>query len=317
VVARRLDALIAPGGAAPRDIPGSEVRLRAERIGRTLASWQSVGGCGAGASTGGGAGVKWVGRNVTGGLFHLECQSNYVRTDYGYNYIITTLVSADVSETWNLGLSVPWLYKYIRNPYGLGVDLANKGVGDVNALLTRKLGPINATSLTLSVGVPSGSHDVRFRNTELLPQDRQLGLGKPTASLMLDHTMDHIWGPSILGGVLSWRGGENKLGAYRAPSATGYYYVSYMMGPFATAAGLSLTGFAGRDRDRGDEQVSPLFMAAANVSFEWATDWMALLLGASFPYQYDGDKGDANGNARSPWGFAPWIVALGVAFAPF
>ena len=103
---------------------------RVERLGGVLASWQTVGGCGAGASSGTGAGVKWVGRNVSGGLFHVECQANYIKTTYGYNYVGTTLVTRDLDEKWNLGASVPYLYKYMNNPYGQGFDVANRGIGD-------------------------------------------------------------------------------------------------------------------------------------------------------------------------------------------
>src|SRR5688572_25136530 len=38
---------------------------RARALGPALASWQTIGGCGAGSATGAGAGVKWVGRGVT------------------------------------------------------------------------------------------------------------------------------------------------------------------------------------------------------------------------------------------------------------
>jgi hypothetical protein len=56
---------------------------------------------------------------------------------------------------------------------------------------------------------------------------------------------------------------------------------------------------------------------AANLSLEWSTDWIALLVAASFPYGYDGIKLDDNGQARSPWRLLPWTVSLGVAAAPF
>ncbi|HEY0712728.1 MAG TPA: hypothetical protein VGF45_08650, partial [Polyangia bacterium] len=42
-----------------------------------LASWATIGGCGAGASSGSGAGIKWIGRSVSGGLFQVQCQGNY------------------------------------------------------------------------------------------------------------------------------------------------------------------------------------------------------------------------------------------------
>jgi hypothetical protein len=307
------------GGASCDGALDPGVMSRAGRLGSVLASWQTVGGCGAGASSGTGAGVKWVGRNVSGGLFHVECQGNYVKTPYGYNYVGTTLVTKDLDEKWNLGASVPYLYKYMRDPYLLGFDVANRGIGDVNFLLTRRLGAINDTLVTLAVGVPTGAHDAHLlRAAEvILPQDRQLGGGTYTGSLQLDHIVDNIWGPTVLGAIASWRGGENDLRSYRAPSGTAYAYASYLLGPFAPAAGLSLTGFTRHDRDQSTEQASALFNVAANVSLEWSTDWIAVLLGASLPYQYDGIKVDSNGNARNPWGFGAWIVALGVAFSPF
>src|SRR4051794_40407645 len=243
--------------------------------GPLLASWQSVGGCGAGASSATGAGVKWIGRNVSGGLFHVEAQGNYVKTDYGYNYVESTLVTRDLSEKWNLGVNVPYLYKYMRNYFGLGFDVANQGFGDVNAMLTRRLGSINDYLLTLSVGLPTGSHDAHLirATSEILAQDRQLGAGKMSGSLMLDHVIDHLWGVTVLGGVASWRGGENDLHNYRAPSGTAYAYSSYLAGRFAPGVGFSLTGFTGHDRDaaHGDpahngDQTSALFMAAANLS---------------------------------------------------
>ena len=213
-----------------------------------LASWQTIGGCGAGASTGGAGGVKWIGRNVRGGLFHVECQANYVDVPEGYQFVGTSLVSADLSPKWNLGVSVPYLYKFMYDPFKLGVDLANKGPGDVNLLLTRRLGATNDWNVTLSAGLPTGTSDTAYL-MQPLKQDLQLGLGKPTASLIVDHTLDNLWGPIVLGGTANWRGGENQYRSYRAPSASVYSYVSYLLGPLAPAAGLSLTGFC-RHRSR-------------------------------------------------------------------
>jgi hypothetical protein len=217
----------------------------------------------------------------------------------------------------------------MTDPYGLGFDVANRGLGDVSLLLTRKLGAINDTSVTLSVGLPTGAHQatlVRDRNI-LLPQDRQLGLGKPTASLTVDHTLDQVWGLFVLGGAAAWRGGENALPAlpngthpqpsYRAPSATAYGYTAYFLGPVTPSLGVQLTGFAGADRDQGAPQRSPRFIAAPQLSLEWASDLVAVLIGASVPYQYDGETSDNDGNPRSPWGFGPWMVAVGVAVSPF
>jgi hypothetical protein len=324
-LAQAARALIAPATAADRcarslptgrDLAAAPAPARSAPL---LASWQTVGGCGAGASSGTGAGIKWVGRNVTGGLFHVECQGTYVKTSDGYHYVATAMVDADVGDKWNFGVVVPYLYKYFDDPYAQRFDVANLGLGDVNALVTRRFGAINDTVLTLAVGLPTGTHDahlVRAEN-EILRNDRQLGLGKPTAALTLDHVIDNLWGPTVIGAVASWRGGENELGNYRAPSATGYVYFSYLLGSLAPAIGASATGYPAHDRDQGTDQLSPLFSASLNASLEWSTDTFAVLIGGALPYQYDASHTDVNGHARNPWGMGPWVVALGLALSPF
>jgi hypothetical protein len=278
-----------------------------------LASWQTIGGCGAGASTGGVGGVKWIGRNVRGGLFKVECQANYVDIPEGHQYVGTSLVSADVTPKWNLGVNVPYLYKYMNDPFKVGVDLANKGPGDVNLLLTRRLGATNDWTVTLSGGLPTGTNDVAYLR-EPLPQDWQLGLGKPTAALTIDHTIDNLWGPVVLGGTANWRGGENQHGNYRAPTASLYSYVGYLLGPLVPAAGLSLTGFAGPDRDRGSPQAVPGATLAAHLSLEWATDWMAVLVGTSLPADF-AVKSESKTEKENRFGYG-WTFAIGLAFAP-
>ena len=304
-------------GAAGLDPGGSSaLQTRASAL-AGLASWQTIGGCGAGAAGGSGVGIKWIGRNVTGGLFHLELQGNYVETPYGHDYVAVTMITRDVTEKWNLGVSVPYLYKFISDPYGLGVDVANKGPGDVNLMVTRRFGSINDTTAMLAVGLPTGAHDATFRNTEVLRQERQLGLGKPTASLVIDHIIDNLWGPVVVGGTVAYRGGENELKNYRAPTGSLYSYASYLMGPFAPAVGVTATGWKDYDRDSGEDQRSPLFSVSGNVSIEYSADWVAILLGASLPYQYDGHDQDVNGRPQSPWSVGKWIFGLGLAFAPF
>jgi hypothetical protein len=281
-----------------------------------LASWQSVGGCGAGAGTGAGVGLKWIGRNVTGGLFSVESQASYAQTDYGHDYVSNTQVRADLSDKWNLGVNVPYLYKFISDPYLLNVDVANRGLGDVGVMLTRKMGAINDTSVIAMVGLPTGTHEARFR-TELLHQERQLGLGKPTGALTIDHIIDNIWGPVVLGGTAAWRGGENELGNYRGPSGSLYGYASHLVGPFAPAVGLVASAFKDHDRDRGGLQQTPLFTAVAQVSVEWATDWAALLIGATLPYQYVGATDDGGKPIAKPWSLGHVLVGAGLTLAPF
>jgi hypothetical protein len=112
---------------------------------------------------------------------------------YGENYVLTTLVSRNVADKWTLGVSSAYLYKLERNFASSGKDVANKGLGDVNVLVTRQLGPINATSLTAVLGLPTASDDAEYM-MQLLAQDRQLGYGKLTGTLVLDHVVDRNWG---------------------------------------------------------------------------------------------------------------------------
>jgi hypothetical protein len=277
-----------------------------------LAGWQTIGGCGAGASTGSGSAVKWVGRGVRGGLFYFESQVNYVAVPYGYSFVSSTLLSYDLDPSWSVAVNVPYLYKFMNDPYQVRVNLANKGPGDIAFLLSRKLGATNAWKATLSVGAPTGTHDTAFR-MQLLPQDRQLGLGNPTAAFILDHVIDNLWGPIVVGGTLNWRGGENDRGSYRAPSGSLYGYVGPHLGPFTPAAGVAITGYAGNDRDVGEPQALPRVSVAPSVSLEWAADSVALLLGASLPYDMRVESPTVARTNR----FGPWVVALGAAFALF
>src|ERR1041385_3459250 len=62
----------------------TELSLRVERLDGLVASWQTIGGCGAGTSTSSGGGLKWIGHSVTGGLFNLQTQSSYSHLNDGY-----------------------------------------------------------------------------------------------------------------------------------------------------------------------------------------------------------------------------------------
>jgi hypothetical protein len=339
-VSRRLEMLgpagdsSAPLNALPpcaADLPGTldpALAVRIEEPRGFVASWQSVGGCGAGSGGGSSVGLKWIGRNVTGGLFNVQEQVTYTKLGTPvypeYNFFFNTLISTDLGEKWNVGINLPFVYKYLVDPTHVGgsgvpaVDYSNSGLGDINLLATRKLGRINSLLLTGIVGIPTGVYDARFTaGGTPINQSQQIGFGKPTASLILDQTLDQVWGLIALGGAAAWRGGENKVHNYRAPSGTVYGYAGYFLGPLVPAFGLSMTGLTDHDRDQGATQTTPLFSMAANLSLEWSTDWIALLVAASFPYGYDGIKLDDNGQARSPWRLLPWTVSLGVAAAPF
>jgi hypothetical protein len=306
-VTRRLDR----GGVIALD-DGDELAVRTGTTSMLLESWRSVGGCGAGSATGIG-GIKWIGRNVTGGLFHVQTQGNYTHLGDGYSFALQNLITTDLGQKWNVGVMVPFLYKYLSNYDLQGYDLSNGGVGDVNLLVSRRFGAINDTTLTLSVGAPTGTHDAHCQLEQLegkrvlvscLPQDRQLGAGSLSGGVLLEHTVDNISGPLIYGAAFAYPGAANAELNYRAPSLTAYLYRGWLVGPLVPALGLSLTQFTGHDRDVGfatDRPMSP--MAAANGSIEWATDWVALLAGVSFPVSSRGRE--------------PWTVGLGAAFAPF
>jgi hypothetical protein len=188
-------------------------------------------------------------------------------------------------------------------------------------LCTRKLGRINATTLTAMVGLPTGTYREKIGTTQL-NQSQQIGFGWPTSNwptsgLTLDRTFDEVWGLWIVGGTASYRGGRNKASNYRSPSATAYGYAGYFLGPLVPAAGLSATWYKDHDQDQDTPMRTPLYSFAANLSVEYSVDWLALLVAASIPYGYDGFKVDESGQPRSPWGFLPWTVSLGVAGSPF
>jgi len=303
------DRLAAAAAPADHQLP---IALGDAGVGPVLSSWQSVGGCGAGASAGTVGGVRWIGRHVRGGLINVESQASYVYTPYGYNLVGSSLLTHELTPAWKIGLGVPYLYKYMRDPYKVGVNLANKGPGDVSLLLAHRLGTANTWLVSATVGVPTGAHDTRFR-MQALPQDRQLGLGRPTGALMIDHTSDNLWGPVVFGASGNWRGGENALHSYRAPTVSTYSYFGYLLGPFVPAAGVSLTAFLGKDRDAGEEMAVPLASVAGQLSLEWATDWMALLVGFQLPYDYRVSSSTVRTTSR----FGSWIASAGLAFTAF
>lgn len=306
--------------------PDPALLVRVEENSALLASWQTVGGCGAGSGGGSSIGLKWIGRSVHGGLFNVQEQLTYTKigqTNYPeYNFFSNTLITTDIGEKWNVGVNLPIIYKYLVDPMHLGqpgvapVDYSNSGLGDVTLLCTRKLGRINALSLTGILGLPTGVYDAMIGTTRL-NQSQQIGFGRPTGSLTLDQSFDEVWGLWVVGGTAAYRGGTNTLHNYRSPSATAYSYVGYFLGPFVPAAGLSITGYTGHDRDLDTPMSTPLASFAANLSIEWSADWIAVLVAASIPYGYNGNQNNEGTQAPSKWAFLPWTVALGIALSPF
>jgi hypothetical protein len=320
----RVDA-VAGGGASSCEGLDAALSLRVQRLGPWLSSWETVGGCGAGGASFG-TGVKWIGHSTTGGMFQVIEQGNYVhlldeRADAishhpGDNYILSTQITKDLTDKWNLGVSIPVIYKYYYNWKQINEDLSNGGLGDISALITRRLGRINATTLTGLVGFPTGTYKEKYKTADLTP-DQQLGFGRFTAGLLLDHTLDQTWGLVVLGGAAGYRGGTNDQGNYRAPSGSLWAYTGYFLGPLVPAAGLTFTGFTGQDTTGplfADTLDAPVATAAMNASIEWSTDWVAILVGGTFPYAVRGETWHASGKN---FGWQPWTVALGLSFSPF
>jgi hypothetical protein len=314
---RRIDVALSDGRTA-RLAGDPALSLRVSRLSGLLSSWETIGGCGAGSSTGAGGAVRWVGRGAHGGMFDQQVMASYLRLDDGYNLGLNAQFSRDLSDEWNIGLSVPMLYKYYRDYYGLPLDVSNSGFGDVSALVTRRFGEINDTALTLSLGIPTGVHDGKYRN-DYLTQEKQLGAGELSGALALEHTLDQDWGVAVFGASGSYRGGENELGNYRAPVANAYGYCGYFLGPWVPSLGLTVQRFLGVDRDRGLDQQVQLMSVTATLALEWSTDWIAILAGASLPYGWEGSAapdGAAENDLLGP-GFQPWTVSVGMSVSPF
>jgi len=301
-----------------------------------LASWQTVGGCGAGSGGGSNIGLKWIGRNVHGGLFNVQQQSTYTKIGQSgypeYNLFFNTLITRDLGEKWNVGTNLPFAYKYLTDPQRIGspyvapVDYSNSGFGDMSLLLTRRFGRINDMSLTGTVGFRTGAYDAKIGTTQI-NQSQQIGFGPSnslgpvgkvvnTFGLTFDKTFDEVWGLWVLGASANYRGGKNKVHNYRAPSASYYSYVGYFLGPFVPAAGISVTHFTGHDRDQDTPMATPLASFAANASLEWSSDWIAVLVAGSYPYGYHGHMKSESTDFKV-WRALPWTVSLGIALSPF
>ncbi len=324
---RRLAPRFALALASPMAGPPGSLRCSSTSPGlgvdgaSALATWQTIGGCGAGASAGTGTGLRWIGRGTSGGLFDLQCQSTYSQPRSGpgspeHHVFLNALVTRPVSDRWIVGMNLPLVAKYMRDPYETGANLSNTGIGDVSLLGTRRVGAIGATMITATLGLPTGEHDGRYK-TRTLNHTQQRGFGRFTGSLTLDHTHDEVWGVAVIGATAAWRGGQNSVDSYRAPVVGGYAHVGWLLGPFVPAVGLALSALSDNDRDQTVVQVSGRAIATASVTLEWSNDWLALLVGASLPYQYDGIWQDTEGRPRTPFGFGLLTIGAGISVSPF
>jgi hypothetical protein len=331
--ATRVARLALAGGVVCDD---TVLSLRAARLGPLLASWETIGGCGAGGGTNG-SGIKWVGRNTTGGLFQVISMNNYISIPgipnnpglAGFNFISNNQISRDVSDKWNLGLSIPYADKYAKNPLQYG-PLWNAGLADMSAMVTRKLGTDNSTQLTGIVVLPTGTYKAVYTQypggpPNLLPPTQQLGYGKVTASLLVDHTFDKDWGLIIVGGAANYRGGDQHVvfgpattdqqNWYRAPGATAYAYSGWFLGPLVPTVGVNVVGTTSADTqgDFKDTVGIPVLSAAGQFSLEWSNPYLAVLAGAYLPLSIYQDNYHDYGHLK----LQAWTVALGISVSPF
>lgn len=298
---------------APTSDPQSCRRLAAAWLLRpVLASWGDVGGCGVGGAATTGGGIKWVGRGVTGGLIDIQCtasQSFY--PDGAEQLTFSTRLAHNLTPKWTLAANIPFRYN-VEEVLDASDETRTAhlpGFGDVGLEVTRKLGITNAHSLTLSASFPSGAHDA-VRHGVVLPQRMQLGNGTVSAGMIYEHTRDAVWGIMIFGGNLFYNGWENQIaesvsgGDFRGPTASAYMHLGYILGPFVPSAGLTVTGRFMDDRERGIGIGAPWAMIVPNLTIEWSSDWVALLLSASLPLSFEN-------------GIENWLVGVGVQTSLF
>ncbi|MBW1870805.1 MAG: hypothetical protein JRJ19_02005 [Deltaproteobacteria bacterium] len=263
--------------------------LRLHRPEPILASWGNVGGCGVSGATGSAGGFKWVGRGVTGGLVDIQCiASQNVYLDGTTQLSFSTRLGTNLGYKWSLAATVPFMYTAEKvDSFGEELEAHLPGFGDVSLELTRKLGITNAHTLTLSLTAPSGAHD-SVRKGVILPQRMQLGSGVMGASLTYEYTLDFDWGPMIFGGTLGYGGWENSVGDFRAPSASAYVHLGYLLGPLVPSAGLNITGRFMSDRERylNVNSVRERFTVSPTVGLEWSSDYLAIMLSFSAPCSF-------------------------------
>jgi hypothetical protein len=258
-----------------------------------LASWGSIGGCGAGggAASGPGGGITWVGRNVTGGLLDAQClTSETLAKGNAYTTVLTRL-GASPAQPWGLALYVPVLYK-VGDVTVLGQTKTARiaGFGDVSVEASRKLGLSGAHRLAMIASMPIGAHDA-VRQGMVLPQHLQLGSGVLGATGQYQYTRDRDWGVMLLGGTINYGGWQNSIGDRRAPSAAASANLGYILGPLVPSVGLTMFGKPVHDRERGADKAEsrdPLFTMIPSLGLEWSSDYLALYLAGTLGLSYHG-----------------------------
>jgi hypothetical protein len=274
-------AISAAGGAWLGPFLGA-----APTSGPALASWQTIGGCGAGGGSASapGGGIKWVGRNVTGGAIHAQVLSTQTAADGNHYTSIASRLATSPRERLELALNVPVLIKSGEVAVlGQSKQALIAGFGDVSLEGSYRLGAVGAHQVLLVVSLPTGSADA-VREGIVLPQHLQLGSGVPGVTAQYELTRDQVWGLMLFGATASYNGWENDIGDYRAPSATAYAHVGYLLDRWVPSAGLTLFGKPIHDRERGADRPAdsdPLFMLVPSVGMEWSNAWIAVLPAAT------------------------------------
>jgi hypothetical protein len=280
------------------------VALPAER---PLASWSTIGGCGAGGGSASapGGGIRWIGRNVTGGLIDAQALTTLTYASGNQFTTVAARIAASPTFRWGVALDVPVLYK-VGDVTLLGITRTAKisGFGDLSLEVSYKLGAIATHQLMLVASAPTGSSDA-VRKGVVLPQHLQLGAGVPGLTAQYQHTQDHDWGLVLLGGTVSYAGWENAIGDFRSPSATAFAHLGYLLGRWVPSAGLTLFGKPWHDRERGARRAfsDPVFMLVPSVGLEWSRDWIAVLPAATV--------------GLSPAGFESVSLGIGVSSSLF
>ncbi len=171
-------------------------------------------------------------------------------------------------ERLTLALNVPVVYK-VGEVAVLGQNKQARiaGFGDVSLEGSYRLGAIGAHEVILTLSLPTGSADA-VRQGIVLPQHLQLGSGVPGLTAQYEQTRDQVWGLVLFGATASYNGWENDIGDYRAPSATAYAHVGYLLDRWVPSAGLTLFGKPSHDRERGADRPAendPLVMLIPSV----------------------------------------------------
>jgi hypothetical protein len=289
-VAGRLRALNHRAGMAssswPRSPTDGVLALGAAPVQPGLASWTTVGGCGAGGGSASapGGGIKWIGRNVTGGRLDTQVLSTQTFAEGDLYTSISARLAVSPRQRLTLALNVPVVFKAGDvSVLGQTKQAQLSGFGDLGLEASYRLGAIGSHQVLLTLMAPTGSADA-VRQGVVLPQHLQLGAGVPGATLQYEHTRDQVWGLLIFGGAASYNGWENEIGDYRAPSATAYAHIGYLLDRWVPSAGLTVFGKTKHDRERGADRTAardPLFMLIPSLGIEWSRDWIAVLPAAT------------------------------------